>query len=70
MAEEGDKQSLLEGAQPHKPPYNSNNDVDTALFHEKGKSPKEVCIGDIAFCTTRVSDPAKLSSQNPSLVVV
>lgn len=62
MAEEGDKQSLLEGAQPHKPPYGSNNGVDTALFHEKGKSPKEVCIG-VAFCTLGVSgDPAKLST--------
>ena len=47
-AKEGDKQSLLEGTQPHLPPYTPNSDDDKALFHDKGKSPKEVCVG-VAF---------------------
>lgn len=38
MAEENDRRGLLANTQPYSPP----NEYDGALFHEKGKSPKEV----------------------------
>lgn len=47
MAGEVDKRALLEGTQPNTPPYSPNNEYDQALFHEKGKSPKEVRISHV-----------------------
>lgn len=42
MEDDNDKKGLLDGRQPYTPPYSPPNEYDEALFHEKGKSPKEV----------------------------
>lgn len=42
MAEEIDRRGLLDGRQAHTPTYSPPNEYDEALFHEIGKSPKEV----------------------------
>ena len=42
MAEENDRKGLLDGREAHTRAYSPPNQYDEALFHEKGKSPKEV----------------------------
>lgn len=42
MAEENDRRGLLDGREANTQPYFPPNEYDGALFHEKGKSPKEV----------------------------
>lgn len=42
MAEENDRRGLLDGREANTRPYSPPNEYDGALFHEKGKSPKEV----------------------------
>jgi len=42
MAEEDDRKGLLDRREAHTRPYTPPNEYDEALFHEKGKSPKEV----------------------------
>ena len=42
MAEEDDSKGLLDGRGSHTRSYSPPNENDGALFHEKGKSPKEV----------------------------
>ncbi|KAL9961774.1 hypothetical protein ACROYT_G030792 [Oculina patagonica] len=44
MEDDNDKKGLLDGRQPYTPPYSPPNEYDEALFHEKGKSPKEKLI--------------------------
>ena len=48
MEEDNDKQKLIDGRQPYtaSPPYSPPNEYDNALFHDKGKSPKEVGFHD------------------------
>lgn len=42
MAEENNRKGLLDGREAHTRAYSPPNQYDEALFHEKGKSPKEV----------------------------
>ena len=42
MAEDNNRKGLLDGRDAHTRPYTPPNEYDEALFHEKGKSPKEV----------------------------
>ena len=42
MAEQNDRKGLLDGREAHTRPYTPPNEYDEGLFHETGKSPKEV----------------------------
>lgn len=44
MAEDNNRKGLLDGRDAHTRPYTPPNEYDEALFHEKGKSPKEKLI--------------------------
>lgn len=41
-SDNSDKKGLLDGRPAYTPPYSPTNEFDNALFHEKGRSPKEV----------------------------
>ncbi|KAJ7369752.1 hypothetical protein OS493_036644 [Desmophyllum pertusum] len=69
-SDNSDKKGLLDGRPAYTPPYSPTNEFDNALFHEKGRSPKEKVIMFlfISFVTAMVMITIILSLYRGSVV--